>query len=246
MRGNRRINDRFSRSAKVGVAAAAVGLALTSPGTASAETLSGWINPTPPSSSGTVHLGQSTINNAPAPVAETRIWTSFGTQAQPGTIGAQARLFKSGALCEATNYQYNTQYIPSQTVRTSGANCGTGWYNSHGFISVWDPGASAKDYVTFPTDPLYFEVAGVASARSADSAAEEVVVDSGVNAQGQSFGSAEGVDDASDIPDLVAAYAESGELGYVRRDDLDNAQAGTGLPVLATDGATEIGTFTIS
>lgn len=233
-------------ASKIGVFAAAVGLALALPGTASAESLSGWISPTPPNAFGTIHLGQSTIINAPSPVAETRIWTSFGSQAQPGTIGAQARLFKSGALCEATNYQYNTQYIPSHTVRTSGTDCGTGWYNSHGFISVWDPGAPADDYLTFPTDPLYFELPGGGSARTAPSVDTEPVVQEGINGQGQSYGSAEGIEDASAIPDLIAVYTTDGTIGYVNHDDLAAAESNTSIPIYETDGVTQIGTFDIS
>lgn len=243
-----KLNSRAMRRASVvvGSAAAAAAICIAQAPVANAETLSGWISPTPPNAFGIVHLGQSTIINSPSTVAETRIWTSFGSQAQPGTIGAQARLFKSGALCEATNYQYNTQYTPSHTVRTSGADCGTGWYNSHGFISVWDPGASANDYLTFPTDPLYFDLASGDSERSAPQSSIDSIVEAGVNAQGQSYGSAEGAEDASDIPDLVAVYMTDGEIGYVIHDDLLAADSGVSLPVYKTDGVTQIGTFDVS
>lgn len=79
-------------------------------------------------------LHQSTIINSPNLIAQSKIWTVTGADVAPGGLGSRARLFKSGALCQAVDYRYNTRPAAEVMVGTA-AQCGTGWYNSHGFVA---------------------------------------------------------------------------------------------------------------
>jgi hypothetical protein len=84
------------------------------------------------------------------------------------------------------------------------------------------------------------------------------------NANGQTYGSEMDVTSPADLPDLVAAYAESGKLGYVYAKDLHPELFGDGptspeqaladqaaapktrvITVYAEDGTTKIGVFVI-
>ena len=145
-------------SLKTAIAAGALVSAalLAAPGVAGADTLTGWIGPTLPVN-GNALLHQSTIINSPNLIAQSKVWTVTGADVAPGGLGVRARLFKSGALCQAVDYRYNVKIAAEMQVGTT-AECGTGWYNSHGFVAAWNGTSSYKEFVTFPTDPLYFEV----------------------------------------------------------------------------------------
>lgn len=75
--------------------------------------------------------------------------------------------------------------------------------------------SSYKEFVTFPTDPLYFDVPAAPSARA--QVPEWIDIEAGVNDRGQSFGTGDDIDSDTDLPDLVAAIGTNGEIGYVRR-----------------------------
>lgn len=241
-------------SKRIGVAAAAAAMALVplAAGPASAASQTGWVGP----AGTTGYLHTSTIVNAPTLYAESKIYHSFGVSAAPGTIGVRPRLFKSGALCQAIDYQYNVFSEPEWSLRTS-ATCGTGSYNSHGFVAVWNESSSTfNEYVTFPSNPLNWTAP--AAARTASPQITEADRKGGVNAKGQKFGSADtGTDKPADV-DLVLAIGTNGTVGYVRADDLDRpaaanptaakakAKASRNIPLLKSDGVTKIGTFTVS
>lgn len=123
-------------------------------GVASAQSVSGWTFATPPNDSGNTFLTNSTIINSPKPVAETAAWTVTGNSVPAGEVGTRPRLFKSGVLCEAKDYTYNLGPVTKYTAGTSGKDCGSGSYNSHGFVSVWSTTNGYREYVTFPTNPL--------------------------------------------------------------------------------------------
>lgn len=61
----------------------------------------------------------------------------------------------------------------------------------------------------------------------------------GVNANGQTYG----VPNDSGIPDLTAAQATNGKIGYILQDDLWNADGKSTIPVYESDGTTVIGEF---
>lgn len=91
----------------------------------------------------------------------------------------------------------------------------------------------------------------------------------GVNASGETYGSAMTASSADEEPDLIAAQAANGEIGYVRKSELDraagsdiqtpaeaaawnrerqanNAKGATlSVPVYAKDGKTVIGRFVL-
>ena len=184
-----------------------------------------------PSSDGINYLHLSTINNAPL-VASSRIYTVDGNEVSPGTVGVRARLFKSGVLCQAKVYEYN----------------------SHGFVAAFNSANGGyRETFTFPSNPLNWTAPGAAApqARSA------TVVESGTNERGQSLGTA---DTTAELPDLVAAIATNGQTGYISSDALNEelpanpeqvaqtgrVQAPPAVPVFAKDGVTVIGEFQFS
>ena len=134
-----------------------------------------------------IFLNTSTIINSPNLRAESKIYSSFGQTVPSGEIGVRARLFSSGALCEATTYRYNTGPVAQFTYGTTNT-CGAGWYNSHGFTAVWDGTSTYKEALTFPTDPLWWEPA---AARSSTTEPEvtPASIPSGTNADGLTYGS---------------------------------------------------------
>jgi hypothetical protein len=230
---------------------AAVSLALLiGAGDASAATKVSWVGPTPPGQGGQIYLTTSTINNAPLE-ASSRIYTSFGNSVPAAEMGVQARLFKSGVLCQITSYIYNP--LPANTLTTNTyGDCGSGSYNSHGFVRYWT-GTAYGDFLTFPTDPLNFTAPP--AARSTQEAPATTIT---TNSRGQTAGSAENARTPDEQPDLIAAYGTNGEAGYIKKQDLAKDQPNTPteasslsrsraqtVPLYALDGTTTVGSFTI-
>lgn len=229
-------------------AAAAIAIALGA-GDASAATKTGWVGPTPAGAGGQLYLTTSTINNAPLE-ASSRIYTAFGNQAASGYMGVQARLFKSGVLCQITDYIYNSAPANAITTNTYG-DCGTGSYNSHGFVKYWT-GSAYGDFLTFPTDPLNY------TAPIARSATPPVTaVTTSTNERGQTIGTAENARTEEEQPDLIAAIATNGQQGYIRKADTVSSDptspeaaatqpdASKTIGVYAANGVTRIGDFVI-
>lgn len=235
---------------RVGSIAAAFATAATlGLGNASAATKISWVGPTPPGEGGQAYLTTSTINNAPLE-ASSRIYTAFGNTVASGYMGVQARLFKSGVLCQITDYVYNVGPTNQMITNTYG-HCGTGSYNSHGFVKYWT-GDGYGDFLTFPTDPLNY------SAPAARSAGTVAPVKSGKNSRGQTLGSAENARTDSELPDLVAAFSTTGQQGYVRKSDIVGQDprspqsaatrgrpASKEVPVFAEDGIRPIGVLRV-
>jgi len=229
------------------VAAAAV-MAFATAGPANADSVSGWTGP-----AGFSYLDNSTIINAPNLRAESKIWQTFGASAAPGSIGVRPRLFKSGVLCEARDYVYNTSPAVDLTVGTT-ATCGTGSYNSHGFVAVWNAtNFNYDEYVTFPSNPLNWTAPPSAQAATPQASPNK---QSGVNACGQSYGPAAQKKGEKD-PQLVLAQATNGKVGYVRSSELNGAKPANpaaaskkangsrSIDVVSSDGTSVIGSFTI-
>lgn len=195
-------------------ALAATAIATAVPGGASAQTSSGWTGPTPPVG-GVLYLHNSTIStDTPGKViASSKIWTVTGVTVPVGTIGVRARMFKSGALCELTTFQYNWNSTGSFTGKTPGVGCGSGGYNSHGFVAVRDPQSGANEFVTFPTNSIGF---------TAPTAAQQAVDDraAGRNGRGKTFGPAKS---EGSQPDLVLAVNREGKTGYIESSELTRA-----------------------
>lgn len=234
-------------AATISSSAVLAGLVLGAGG-ASAASVIGWVGP-----AGLSYLDTSTIINAPNLTAQSEIYSTVGASAAPGDIGVRPRLFKSGALCEAIDFQYNFFTATSQTAGTT-ATCGTGSYNSHGFAAVWNANNQSYDqYVTFPSNPLNWTAPAEQTAR-ATATVSNADRQSGVNAKGQSFGSAA---QAETDPALVLAIGTNGEVGYVKASDLNTPPAknpatavatkstSRSLPLTKSDGTTIIGTFTV-
>ena len=222
---------------------------LAGTGAASAASVTGWVGP-----AGTGYLDTSTIINAPDLTAQSKIYSTVGTSAAAGALGVRPRLFKSGALCEAVDYQYNFYSTPELTAGTT-ATCGTGSYNSHGFVAVWNASKGTYDqYVTFPSNPLNWAAPAARSAK-ATSTITASDLKSGVNAAGKSYGSA-ATDGAQ--PDLILAIGTNGKVGYVRSVDLNNPVANNpqaalqakpaprSIPLTDTSGTTTVGTFEVN
>lgn len=237
---------------RTGCAIAAASLALIiGAGDASAATRVSWVGPTPPGAGGQAYLTTSTINNAPLQ-ASSRIYTAFGNSAPAAEMGVQARLFKSGVLCQITSYVFNP--LPAnQLITNTVGNCGSGSYNSHGFVKYWT-GTAYGDFLTFPTDPLNF-TAPPELARAAGPAPKTAPTS---NSQGQTVGSAENAQTEDEQPDLIAAYGTKGESGYIKKTDLTASTpnnpgqaaktsdpAPRTIPLYDENGSTTVGSFTI-
>ncbi|MDF3285000.1 hypothetical protein [Gordonia sp. N1V] len=244
---------RISRGFVTTVAAAAAVTCAATLGVppASAASVTGWVGPA--GTTGFLHT--STIVNAPDLYASSKIYSAVGATASDGRIGVRPRLFKSGALCEAIDYQYNWYPAPEWSAQTS-ATCGSGSYNSHGFVAVYNTSSSSYDqFVTFPSNPLNWTApAARASARSA--AVPDSARTSGTNTRGEKFGSA-ATEQSSELA-LIAAIGTNGEIGYVRSGELNlppassPATAPKGKPASRTiglfksDGTTRIGVFKVN
>lgn len=239
-----------TRKSLTAAALLAVGLSLaTTAGPAQAETVSGWTGTTAPNSAGLVFLHNSTIINSPAIRAESAIWTAFGQSVPPGYLGVRARLFKSGVLCQAIDYRYNLSVVTKWTFGTT-SDCGTGSYNSHGFVNYNDPTNGRQEVITFPSNPLNYTSPALARGIASDAP-----VQSGINAAGQSFGSAD-VETADAVPDLVQVFTTEGQVGYITKADFEGpgaaaspedavergAEART-VTAYGSDGVTEVGEF---
>ncbi|PVY27803.1 hypothetical protein [Williamsia muralis] len=238
---------RLIRCASASAAAVSIAL-IVGMGDASAATKVGWVGPTPPGEGNQLYLTTSTISNAPLQ-ASSRIYTAFGNSVPGGYMGVQARLFKSGVLCQITGWVYNPLSTNTLTTNTNG-NCGSGSYNSHGFVQYWT-GAEYGQFLTFPTDPLDFSAPAL---RSAGTVPQTEIT---TNSKGQSLGSAENARTEDEQPDLIAAYGTQGETGYLKKTDLitkavspaeavaHSDSAPRTVPLYAADGTTTVGSFTI-
>lgn len=237
------------RRSVVGTVAVSIAVALTA-NPASAATKISWVGPTPPGEGGQIYLTTSTINNSPLE-ASSRIYTSFGTSVPSGYMGVQARLFKSGVLCQMTDYVYNAGTTNQQTTNTWG-HCGSGSYNSHGFVKYWT-GDGYGDFLTFPTDPLSY------AAPSGRASAAPTKVTSTRNSRGQTLGTADNARSDEELPDLVAAFDSTGQQGYIRKADLTGtdpvspaaalrkrSRSGTSVAVFTADGTTRIGALKVN
>lgn len=230
----------FTRAAAIGVTLSLV-LGVQAPASAASKT--GWTGPTTPID-GRLYMHNSTITDSPALSVSTRIWSMTGSEAPQGTMGVRARLFKSGVLCEAIDYQYNPWPATEMSFGTS-RNCGDGWYNSHGFVSVWND--TKQTYVnlpTFQTDPIWVasgaRLTRTFAAQQKPASADRVKVE--------------------DAPaGFTPAFGDNGTQGFVRDTDLEttlpenpshatdeSAPGDRIIPLFASDGAEVVGTFTIT
>lgn len=232
---------------------ATVALAFCGAGGAAAATVTGWTGAAGPNGDGVSFLTNSTIINSPSLTANSKIWTAFAQTVADGEMGVKPRLFKSGALCEAVDYQYNPYPAAEWKVETS-ATCGSGSYNSHGFVAVWNGANQYKEAVTFPSNPLTWKAPATSRTAKASAVVSAEDRQSGVNAKGQKFGSASG--DGSEKLDLILAIGDDGTVGYVRSSDLDRPAASNPAAAVKSrpaarvvslyqkDGSTVTGKFT--
>lgn len=228
------------RVAILATAAAISATLLTTPASANAETQIGWTGGTPPLS-GTIYLHNSSVTNDGGLHARSKLWTSFGNTVAPGTMGVRTRLFKSGVICEVVDYVYNMSWTSSVESQST-TDCGSGSYNSHGFVKVFD-GSQFKEYVTFPSNPINYTAP---SARTSQIKDETVSTARSFTVDGQSFGPASQDRNSIDRdPDFVAVYADNGRFGYARAEFVKTAKRGTSTPVRGADGKSEVGRFTI-
>jgi hypothetical protein len=75
-----------------------------------------------------------TVNDSPAGSGEV----------PAGYMGADARKFINGSVCEQTGYYYNSVKASNQKVFAQTTPCGAGTYYSYGLIAVWN--GSGYDY----------------------------------------------------------------------------------------------------
>src|SRR5699024_2307114 len=182
----------------------------------------------------------STVTDTPQLKASTAIYPSFGQMVPAFRMGVQSRLFKSGVLCQITPWQYNPTSVSRLENSTEG-DCGDGWYNSHGFVQVSD-GTDWSTYVTFPTNPIEYVPTNAEVQRHF----EAKTVQNTTNERGQTLGSAAEAESLEDVPDLIAAYGDDGQIGYVYSSALMSVDESTSVPLYASDGTTVIGEFSVN
>ncbi|MDJ0363365.1 hypothetical protein [Rhodococcus sp. H29-C3] len=234
----------FNHAARAAVCAVgASALMLAGAGAASAQSQTGWVGPTPPKG-GVVYLHSSTITDTPALAASTALYPSFGQSVPSFRMGVQSRLFKSGVLCQITPWQYNPNSTARLENKTSG-NCGTGSYNSHGFVQVSD-GETWSNYVTFPTNPIDFTAPPAVGSRSAKGDSPTTDLSIATNDSGKTFGSAANANSPESVPDLIASYGADGTFGYVKADDVSAVEkTAASVPLYTSDGVTVVGSLDV-
>lgn len=239
-------NNFSSRSKMVSaaVAASVIALSLVTTPVAGAATKTGWTGPTTPIG-GTIYMHNSTITDEGGLSASSRIYPMLGSTMPAGSVGIQPRLFSSGVLCQAIDFQYNDWPETSFSAGTN-ASCGDGWYNSHGFIAAWDNSTGDfTQFPTFPTDPIWYAEPTIQS-RTYDTHPEPDTVEVDRD-------SAEPIDSPEGY---TAAFGDSGQVGFVEDAELNRLpKVEDGyikfqgeqrvIPVFAEDLVTEIDSFTI-
>lgn len=171
-----------------------------------------------------------------------------------GYMGALARLYLSnGVLCSQSSWKYNNQPLVgfSQIVST---DCGVDRYYSYGQTRAHN----GNGYNTYTTNTSPYQSVG---SLSLDQAIERVGTAASwpKNPAGLTYGSSLYAKSPADEPDLIAAYARNGRIGYVKRINLESPAPGTPrealamqarsggvdqqLPVYDLDGDTQIGVF---
>ncbi|MFE9247476.1 ATP-dependent Lon protease [Streptomyces sp. NPDC007088] len=175
-----------------------------------------------------------------------------------GYLGALARLYKGDALCKSAGYAYNSGPANSLSVPTQGNGCGTGAYYSYGATKAYN-GNGYKAVYTFKSPSLNHRSVAARSTPSPQEAADRALPR---NARGQTYGSGLDAGTPQAAPDLIRAYTTEGELGYVKRAELEDEPAPASprqalafqseragkdrrIPVYALDGTTAVGTFVV-
>ena len=229
--------------------ALALGLAVTvAPQTASAVTY--YSTYTYHKTNGVTHYHFSALNKLSYISARSANGVDWGSPSAPaGHNGATARLYTStGSLaCQATSYS-NQTITPGSVWNVTSCGKTSGSFYSKGIGHDW----WGQGYQN-----LNMEQTVTQSVRTAGPSATF-----GVNAAGETFGSALKAATPEDEPDLIAVQAASGSDGYVKKDQLDDTQTPDfaspedalawqaahadkpiTIPVFAADGVTQVGSF---
>ncbi|GAB2660663.1 hypothetical protein GCM10027169_24300 [Gordonia jinhuaensis] len=143
-------------------------------------------------------------------------------------------------LCKILNFTYNPTSVARLERATSG-DCGTGSYNSNGFVSVSD-GTNSQEYVTFPTNAINYNSTAVVATKGKFAVGD---MSSGKNGDGQRFGSAANAESITDVPELILSYGTEGQVGYIRAADIER-RTGAAVTLYKSDGHTPIGVFAVS
>ncbi|QBJ96712.1 hypothetical protein ERC79_12585 [Rhodococcus sp. ABRD24] len=177
-----------------------------------------------------------------------------GAEVDAFHMAVRARLFKGSVICQVVDYQYNATWAASLEIATSG-DCGSGPYNSHGFVKTFSSTNGFQEHLTFPSSGIGY-TAPTPALRSAPSEINPFTK------EGKTFGVLDPEQSDAVQPDFVAAYTNDGQQGYIRSADLNvpvasidglrslpqnNGVAKTpsrDIPVFAADGASQIGVLT--
>ncbi|GAV95936.1 hypothetical protein CS176_0166 [Corynebacterium glutamicum] len=232
-----------NKAVKTAVVAGIVAVSVLAAPVAGAASKTGWTGPTTPIN-GTIYMHNSAITDEGGLSASSRIYPMLGSTMDAGSVGIRPRLFSSGILCQAIDFQYNDWPETNFSVSTNDS-CGDGWYNSHGFVAVWNNSTQDfSQFPTFPTDPIWYEDSNAQSrSLNFDLNSRPAVVNGEINAP---IESPEG---------YTAAFGDSGQVGFVEDSELNRLpQIENGeikirgervIPVFAEDLVTEIDSFTI-
>lgn len=167
-----------------------------------------------------------------------------------GYMGAQARLYSSSGVLKASStwvYNEGTSYPTasgSLTYKTT-----RGYYYSKGQVKFYD----GEGYITYTSaaTPNFAPTRSVISDKN-------VIIQK--NDNGEIYGSGLFLDEIGVQPDLIIAEGINGEIGYVKAEDLNDAEIETPeqavtkmlneihyeIPLYDSDGITVIGSFMLS
>lgn len=195
-------------------------------------------------------IGKSSSDGAM--IASTQAMVAVGTTAPTGYIGAYARLYEdNGVLCTSSDWKYSLEGAGGIVAVTSMSGIKGKAYYSHGSVKFYNGSGYATKSV-FRSPSMNKNVMTPAQFGKYE-----------VNKNNQTFGSGLGELIVGKEPDLIQAYAENGQLGYVKSTDLNKndyetldevrreiAQNGLEsvktIPVYESDGITTIGYFKLT
>ncbi|WSB17294.1 ATP-dependent Lon protease [Streptomyces albidoflavus] len=242
-----------TRAGLVGLLAMGVLATFTPQAAADAHSPWGYYGPV----KGIKYKNRATIADSSRLYASTTAAKNGSGNVPSGYLGALARLYKGSTLCASNGYSYTSGPANSLSVPTLGKGCGKGTYHSYGVTKAYT-GNGYKAVYTFKSPSVNHRslTAGPAAPGHGTAPAWPK------NAKGETYGSGLEATSPGNAPDLIRAYTTGGEVGYVKRAELEDepapaspreavalqkrlAGADRRIAVYDADGTTVLGDFVV-
>ncbi|WP_436739406.1 ATP-dependent Lon protease [Streptomyces sp. BBFR102] len=204
---------------------------------------------------GIKYKNRATIANSSRLYASTTAAKDGNGNVPAGYLGALARLYKGNTLCASNGYSYTSGPANSLSVPTLGKGCGAGTYHSYGVTKAYNGNGYNAVYTLKSPSLGHRSIAAGAGQGTAKPAWPK-------NAKGETYGSGLEATTPKGGPDLIRAYTTEGEVGYVKRAELEDEPAPSSpreavalqrelagedrrIAVYDTDGTTVLGDFVV-